>query len=125
MRICQFMVLFLVTVLGFLSSGCSTTISIGRPPQPSAESDTATPQSDARVNFDDPLLNSRKILLFGPIDQQAAEVAIQKLLFLDGKGHEPIDVFLETPGGDLKHAWVIQQTMRLIDSLAETQGGNV
>lgn len=77
-------------------------------------------QSDSRVNFDDPLLNTRKIFLFGPIDQQATEVAIQKLLFLDSKGHDQIDLFLQTPGGDMNYGWAIQRTMSLIRSPVNT-----
>jgi ATP-dependent Clp protease protease subunit len=120
MRIFQFIILFFVTIVGFLLSGCSTTVSFGSPPQQSAKSHTTTAQSDERVNFDDPLLNSRKILLFGPIDQQSAEIAIQKLLFLDSKGHDPIDLFLETPGGDMKYAWAVLQTITLIHSPVNT-----
>jgi hypothetical protein len=44
----------------------------------------------AHVDYKDPVLNQRQILLIGPIDQRAAEVTIQKLLFLDGKSHNPI-----------------------------------
>ena len=95
----------LAAVLGLWTSGCSTAVSV---------------QSDDRVDFNDPLLNSRKVLLFGEIGQSSAEVAIQKLLFLDGKGHEPIDLFLETPGGDMKYAWAVLQTMTLIQSPVNT-----
>ena len=74
----------------------------------------------AEVDFTDPVLNSRKILLFGDIDQRTAEVAIQKLLFLDGKGHAPIDLYLETPGGKVKYAWAIMQVMHHIQSPVDT-----
>lgn len=77
-------------------------------------------QADARVDFTDPLLNRRQILLFGPIDQRAAELTIQKLLFLDGKGHDPIDLYLQTPGGELKHAMAIEQMIRLLQSPVNT-----
>ena len=120
MRIFQFKIAFFVAVIGFLLSGCSTTISLGRPQQQTTEPDTASAQSNSRVNFNDPLLNSRKILLFGPIDQRTAEIAIQKLLFLDSKGHDPIDLFLETPGGELKYAWAVLQAITLIHSPVNT-----
>ncbi|HEY5503875.1 MAG TPA: ATP-dependent Clp protease proteolytic subunit [Sedimentisphaerales bacterium] len=112
MRTFKFIVPFLLVSLGLLLPGCST-------PQQSAKPEAA-PQLDTRVDFNDPLLNSRKILLFGLIDQQTADVAIQKLLFLDSKGHDPIDLFLETPGGDMKYGWAIQQTIRLIHSPVNT-----
>ena len=120
MRIFQFTILILFTGLGILLSGCSATISVAQPPQQNAESATTPSQSDARVNFNDPLLNGRKILLFGPIDQRSAEIVIQKLLFLDSKGHEPIELYLETPGGDMKYAWAVLQTITLIHSPVNT-----
>jgi len=116
MRTIKFIVPFLLASLGLLLPGCST-------PQQSAKPQAApeaAPQLDTRVDFNDPLLNSRKILLFGSIDQQTADVAIQKLLFLDSKGHDPIDLFLETPGGDMKYAWAIEQTIRFIHSPVNT-----
>ncbi len=83
----------------FLSAGCHT---------------------PAHVDYKDPVLNQRKILLFGPIDQQAAELTIEKLLFLDGKSHAPIDLFLQTPGGELKPGMALEQVMRVIRSPVNT-----
>lgn len=108
----KFIILLAIASLGLLLPGCCT-------PPPSA-GPTITPPLDTRVDFNDPLLNRRKILLFGDIDQRTAEIAIQKLLYLDGKGNEPVDIFLETPGGDMKYAWAILQTMRLIHSPVNT-----
>jgi len=113
MRASKYVVAFSLGILGFLLPGCST-----MPQQAFKPEDT--PQSDARVDFGDPVLNSRKIFLFGPIDRRAAEVVVQKLQFLDSKGHAPIDMFLETPGGDMKYGWAIQQTMRFIQSPVNT-----
>ena len=104
---------FVAAVLGLWLSGCST-------PQRMAEPDKAVTQADVKVDFSDPVLNSRKMLLFGGIDQRTAEIAVQKLLFLDGQGHAPIDLYLETPGGDMKYAWAIYQTMTLIHSPVNT-----
>jgi ATP-dependent Clp protease protease subunit len=78
------------------------------------------PQAEARVDFTDPVLNKRQILLFGPMDQRAAELAIQKLLFLDDKSHDPIDLYLQTPGGDMKGAFAIEEVMRLVHSPINT-----
>lgn len=105
--------LVLLTILGVVVQGCST------PPRMSEPEQRVSP-AEARVDFADPVLNSRKILLFGPIDQRAAEVTIQKLLFLESKGHDPIDLFLETPGGDMKYAWAIMQVMRHLQSPVDT-----
>ena len=78
------------------------------------------PEVDAHVDFSDPLLNRRHILLFGSIDQRAAEVTIQKLLYLDGQSHEPIELYLQTPGGEFKHAMAIEETIRLLHSPVNT-----
>jgi len=91
--------LLLFAALGLFFQGCSTV---------------------KQVNFSDPVLNSRKILLFGPIDQEAAKITIQKLLYLDGKGHAPIDLFLQTPGGEMKSSFAIEETMKLIQSPVNT-----
>ncbi len=93
--------------------GCST-------PQRMSEPGNALSQADVPVDFADPVLNNRQILLFGAIDQRAAELTIQKLLYLDARSHDPIDLYLQTPGGDLKHAFAIEETMRLVHSPVNT-----
>jgi len=108
-----FIILLSVVVLGTLLPGCST-------PQRMAKPEKTIPQAEARVDFADPVLNSRQILLFGPIDQRVAEITIQKLLFLDGKSHEPIDLYLQTPGGEVKYAFAIEEMMRLVHSPVNT-----
>ena len=112
--IMRILILFLsFASVGALLQGCST-------PQPASEPEKTLSQADVRVDFADPVLNSRQILLFGAIDQRTAEIAIQKLLFLDGKNHNPIDLYLQTPGGDTKYAFAIEETMRLVHSPVNT-----
>jgi len=102
-----------VVVVGALLPGCST-------PQRTTEPGQTLSQADVRVDFADPVLNNRQILLFGAIDQRAAELTIQKLLYLDGRSHDPIDLYLQTPGGEMKDAFAIEETMRLIHSPVNT-----
>jgi ATP-dependent Clp protease protease subunit len=103
-----FIILLAVAVLGALLQGCYYT------PQRTHQPERMISQADARVDFSDPVLNRRQILLFGKIDQRAAELTIQKLLFLDGKSPDPIDLYLQTPGGEMKSTMAIQQTMGLL-----------
>ena len=116
--------LLLFAALGLLGSGCYSL-------PPRSVSVESRARTEARVDFNDPVLNERKILLIGPIDEPAAALMIQKLLYLDSKSHEPIDIFLQTPGGELKSAFAIEQTMRLIQSplntyaLSECNSGGV
>lgn len=74
----------------------------------------------AREDYADPVLLRRQIVLFGNINEQVAKRTIQELLFLDGQSHEPIDLYLMTPGGDLKAAFALEETMRLIRSPVNT-----
>jgi ATP-dependent Clp protease protease subunit len=102
-----------IAFLGTLLQGCVWYTPDG--PRPMEKS-----QPDARVDFTDPLLNRRQIFLFGAINQRVAELTIQKLLFLDGKSHDPIDLYLQTPGGEVKSAMAIEQTIRVLQSPVNT-----
>ena len=80
-------------------------------------------QSSARrapIDFSNPVLARRQILVFGELDDQAAERATQQLLFLDNQSHDPIDLYLMTPGGEFKAAMAIEQVMRMIKSPVNT-----
>jgi ATP-dependent Clp protease protease subunit len=105
--------IIIVAIVAALLQGCCMS-------QRTRQPEEAIPQPDARVDFTDPVLNRRQILQFGTLDQRAAELTIQKLLFLDGKSHDPIDLFLQTPGGEFKYAMAIEQTMRLLKSPVNT-----
>jgi len=59
-----FIILLPVTILGVLLQGCYT-------PRQRREPEKTVSQADARVDFTDPVLNRRQILLFGKIDQRA------------------------------------------------------
>ena len=96
-----------------LALGCYTPFN-PPPPKPSQS------VSDVRIDYSDPVLNTRKILLIGDINDRVAEIAIQKLLYLDAKSQEPIDLYLQTPGGLFKAAIAIEQTIRLLKSPVNT-----
>jgi ATP-dependent Clp protease protease subunit len=108
-----FVALLLVAASATLLPGCCTS-------KPTHPFQSGHQQTDARVDFSDPLLARRQILLFGLIDQRTAQETIQKLLYLDAKSHDPIELFLHTPGGEMKHAMAIEQTMRLLRSPVST-----
>jgi ATP-dependent Clp protease, protease subunit len=76
--------------------------------------------ADSRPDFGDPVLNGRKILVFGEIDEGAGKRVIQELLYLDSQNHDPIQMYLMTPGGDFSAALSIAQVMRLIASPVNT-----
>jgi len=83
------------------------------------DQDRVAPRHD-KADFADPVLIHRQILLFGDIDEKAAERTIQEMLFLDTQSHDPMDLFLMTPGGEFKSALAIEHVMRLIQSRVNT-----
>jgi ATP-dependent Clp protease protease subunit len=103
-------ILLPVAALGVLLQGCHT---------PHQTSSTAS-RDDARVDFSDPVLNQRQIFLFGKIDQRAAEATIQKLLYLDSKSHDPIDLYIQSPGDEKQDSLVIEHAFRIIKSPVNT-----
>lgn len=106
-------ILLPVAVLGVFLQGCYST-------HPMRVPEKTISQAEARVDFSDPVLNRRQILLFGKIDQRAAELTIQKLLYLDGKSHEPIDLYLQTPGDEKQLSLAVEQVIRLLKSPVNT-----
>jgi len=103
----------LLALLAFLLGGCTVYYY-----DSSANFQRAKARSTA--DFSDPVLNRRQILLFGDIDEKSAERTISELLFLEGKGHEPIDLYLMTPGGDFKSALGIEHVMHSMKSPVNT-----
>jgi ATP-dependent Clp protease protease subunit len=92
--------------------GCSILI------QPDPAENTA--KTAAPINFSDPVLNERRILLFGDITERVAQETIQKLFYLDAQTEAPIDLYLMTPGGDLKAAFAIENAMQILHSRVNT-----
>jgi ATP-dependent Clp protease protease subunit len=72
------------------------------------------------ITFSDPVLNQRRIILFGEVTETAAEEVIQKLFYLDAQEDKPIDLYLMTAGGDLKAAFSVENAMQLIRSRVNT-----
>jgi ATP-dependent Clp protease protease subunit len=102
-----------VAASAVLLQGCYTS----RPTHPPEK--TVSP-SEARVDFTDPVLNQRKIFLFGRMDLRVAEMTVQKLFFLDGKSHDPIDIYIESPGDTHQESLVIEHAIRLLKSPVNT-----
>jgi len=96
------------------AQGC--TVMMESPPSDIA----STMKASAKVDFTDPVLNQRRILLVGKITDRVAEEIIRKLFYLDAQSAEPIDLYLLTPGGELKAAFSIEQTFHLIRSRVRT-----
>ena len=63
------------------------------------------------------LLESRTVLLAQPITKDAAERVTAKLLLLDQESEkEPIDVYINSPGGDVDAGFAIFDMARFISA---------
>jgi len=110
----KYIELISVLLLAGLSQGCV----INMTPEAKLGGDAVPPR--AAVNFSDPVLNQRRILLFGEITEAVAEQTIQQLFYLDAQKNDPIDMYLMTPGGDFSSTFAIENAMQLIHARINT-----
>ena len=68
------------------------------------------------------LLKTRTIILSGEINKDLAEKAIKQLLVLEDSSHEPIRIFIDSPGGDADAGYAIFDMIRFINSPVWTIG---
>ena len=64
------------------------------------------------------LLNQRKVLIFGAIDDKLARDVTGRLLALAGRSAAPIDVFINSPGGHVESGDTIHDMIRFVDAQA-------
>ncbi len=66
------------------------------------------------------LLKDRIILLTGEINDSSANVVVAELLYLDSLSHEPISLYINSPGGAITSGMAIHDTMQWIQSPVST-----
>lgn len=59
-------------------------------------------------------LKTRTILLTGEIDKDQGEKVIRQLLLLEGFGSKPINLFIDSPGGDVDAGFAIFDMIRFV-----------
>jgi ATP-dependent Clp protease protease subunit len=64
------------------------------------------------------LLKQRKVLIFGAINDKVARDVTGRLLALAGASGEPIDVYVNSPGGHVESGDTIHDMIRFVDSEA-------
>ncbi|EEA00163.1 Endopeptidase Clp [Burkholderia sp. H160] len=64
------------------------------------------------------LLSERRVLVFGTIDDKLARDVCARLLTLASESSNPIDVFINSPGGHVESGDTIHDMVRFIDSTA-------
>ena len=62
------------------------------------------------------MLETRTITIFGEIDMKLAQEVSQKLLVLDGDSHDPIRIFINSPGGHVESGDTIFDMIRFVQS---------
>jgi len=61
-------------------------------------------------------LEARTVLVFGGIDQKLAQVVSAQLLYLDHQNHDPIKIFLNSPGGHVESGDTLHDLIDFIKS---------
>ena len=66
------------------------------------------------------LLKDRIIILSGEIDDNLANSIVAQLLYLDSLNHDPINLYINSPGGSITAGMAIYDTMNYIKSKVST-----
>lgn len=77
------------------------------------------PRQDQVLNK---LLKARTVMVSGSVDQELAERVITHLMVLDADAHDPIKVFVCSPGGHVDSGYAIHDVMRFVQSPVTTVG---
>ena len=64
------------------------------------------------------LLRQRKVLVFGAINDKVARDVTGRLLALAGEGADPIDLYVNSPGGHVESGDTIHDMIRFVDAEA-------
>jgi ATP-dependent Clp protease protease subunit len=77
--------------------------------------DPPTPPTDFVGRIETELLRTRKLLIFGEInDRLARDVSARLLLLADRDNHAPIDIYINSPGGHVESGDTIHDMVRFI-----------
>jgi ATP-dependent Clp protease, protease subunit len=61
-------------------------------------------------------LETRTVLIFGAIDQKLAQTVSAQLLYLDHLNHDPIKIFVNSPGGHVESGDTIHDLIQYLSS---------
>jgi ATP-dependent Clp protease protease subunit len=86
-------------------------------PEPKEPDDNRTLSSPVN-ELEHRLLNQRKVLIFGAINDRLARDVTGRLLALASMSDKPIDVFINSPGGHVESGDTIHDMIRFVDEAA-------
>ena len=96
----------------------------GTPDIPEPESPEPREPGDNRLlsspinELEHRLLRQRKVLIFGAITDKVARDVTGRLLALSGESDQPIDVYVNSPGGHVESGDTIHDMIRFVDGVA-------
>jgi len=70
--------------------------------------------------IEEQLLKRREIFLWGEINDESAESVVKKIMFFDGKSHDDITIFINSPGGVISSGFAIYDAMKFAKSAVST-----
>lgn len=80
------------------------------------------PKEQAPKGLMDKLLETRTILIFGEINMRVAQEITRQLLVLDADSHDPIKIFINSPGGHVESGDTIFDMIRFVQSPVKVIG---
>ncbi|MGH3266623.1 MAG: ATP-dependent Clp protease proteolytic subunit [Trebonia sp.] len=86
-------------------------------PEPKEPDDNKTLASPVN-ELEQRLFRQRKVLVFGAIDDKVARDVTGRLLALSGASKEPIDVYINSPGGHVESGDTIHDMIRFVDAVS-------
>jgi len=84
------------------------------PGEPEGNKTLSSPVNELELR----LLNQRKVLIFGPINEKVARDVTGRLLALSGASSDPIDIYINSPGGHVESGDTIHDIIRFVDAVA-------
>ena len=86
-------------------------------PEPKEPDDNRTLSSPVN-ELETRLFNTRKVLVFGAINDKVARDVTGRLLALASDSDKPIDVYVNSPGGHVESGDTIHDMIRFVDAVA-------
>jgi ATP-dependent Clp protease protease subunit len=85
-------------------------------PSPIGNDEESDEKSAANSPMMAKFLETRTVLIFGPVNQKLAQSVSTQLLYLDHVSHEPIKIFVNSPGGHVESGDTIYDLIQFIES---------
>lgn len=80
------------------------------------EEEMGEKDKEPRFRFNEKLIETRTITIFGEINMKLAQAVTQQLLVLAATSDEPIKIFINSPGGHVESGDTIFDMIRFVDA---------